>query len=33
VFWLRACVLNPSTTSEDLRALIDAVRGAAAQSQ
>jgi aromatic-L-amino-acid/L-tryptophan decarboxylase len=33
VFWLRACVLNPSTTSEDLRALLDALRGAAAQSR
>ncbi|MCA1586860.1 MAG: aminotransferase class V-fold PLP-dependent enzyme [Acidobacteria bacterium] len=29
VFWLRACVLNPSTTSEDLRALVDALRAAA----
>jgi len=31
VFWLRACVLNPSTTSEDLRALVDALRAAATQ--
>lgn len=29
VFWLRACVLNPRTTAEDLRALLDAVRVAA----
>ena len=29
VFWLRACVLNPRTTIEDLRALVDAVRTAA----
>jgi aromatic-L-amino-acid decarboxylase len=29
VFWLRACVLNPSTTTQDLHALLDAVRGAA----
>lgn len=28
VFWLRACVLNPRTTTEDLRALLDALRGA-----
>ena len=33
VFWLRACVLNPSTTIEDLRALLDALRNAAAQSR
>src|SRR5918993_2979639 len=28
VFWLRACVLNPRTTTDDLRALLDALRGA-----
>ena len=26
-FWLRACVLNPRTTTEDLHALLDALRG------
>jgi glutamate/tyrosine decarboxylase-like PLP-dependent enzyme len=29
VFWLRACVLNPRTTIEDLHALLEAVRTAA----
>jgi glutamate/tyrosine decarboxylase-like PLP-dependent enzyme len=29
VFWLRACVLNPRTNSEDLHALLAAVRAAA----
>jgi aromatic-L-amino-acid/L-tryptophan decarboxylase len=29
VFWLRACVLNPQTTVDDLAALRDAVRAAA----
>jgi aromatic-L-amino-acid/L-tryptophan decarboxylase len=29
VFWLRACVLNPRTTMEDLHALLEAVRTAA----
>jgi aromatic-L-amino-acid decarboxylase len=29
VFWLRACVLNPRTTIEDLHALLEAVRIAA----
>ena len=33
VFWLRACVLNPSTTPQDLHALLDALRRAAAQLQ
>jgi aromatic-L-amino-acid/L-tryptophan decarboxylase len=33
VFWLRACVLNPRTTTEDLGALIDALRGAAGRAQ
>jgi aromatic-L-amino-acid decarboxylase len=31
VFWLRACVLNPGTTSADLRGLVDALRAAATQ--
>jgi aromatic-L-amino-acid/L-tryptophan decarboxylase len=29
LFWLRACVLNPHTTIEDLHALLAAVRAAA----
>jgi aromatic-L-amino-acid/L-tryptophan decarboxylase len=29
VFWLRACVLNPATTIDDLHALLGAVRAAA----
>ena len=33
MFWLRACVLNPSTTTQDLHALLDALRVAAAQLQ
>jgi glutamate/tyrosine decarboxylase-like PLP-dependent enzyme len=32
-FWLRACFLNPRTTTEDLRALLDAIRGAASDWQ
>jgi aromatic-L-amino-acid/L-tryptophan decarboxylase len=31
VFWLRACVLNPQTTVDDLAALRDAVRAAAGE--
>jgi glutamate/tyrosine decarboxylase-like PLP-dependent enzyme len=29
VFWLRACMLNPRTTIEDLHALLGAVRAGA----
>src|SRR5262249_245935 len=30
VFWLRACIVNPRTTSADVEALVDAVATAAA---
>ena len=33
IFWLRACVLNPQTTVDDLAAVLDAVRAAAAESR
>jgi glutamate/tyrosine decarboxylase-like PLP-dependent enzyme len=31
-FWLRACILNPRTTVEDLRVLIEALRASAVES-
>jgi aromatic-L-amino-acid decarboxylase len=31
VFWLRACLLNPQTTFDDIVALVDAVRAAAGE--
>jgi hypothetical protein len=33
ILWLRACVLNPQTTVDDLAGLLDAARAAAAESQ
>ena len=33
ILWLRACVLNPQTTVDDLAAVLDAARAAAAESQ
>ena len=33
VLWLRACVLNPKATLDDIRALVDAIQGAAADAR
>ncbi len=31
IFWLRACIVNPRTSAEDLRALVELVRSAGTQ--